>query len=46
MLLLSFLHPIRRADGLLVADHSGREGEGEDDVVSLAGGGSGKRVQS
>ena len=40
-----FLHLIRRADSLLVIDHSCREGEGEDDV-SLAGGGSGKRDQS
>ena len=42
-----FLHLIRRADGLLVcADYSGREGEGEGGVVSLAGRGSGKRDQS
>ena len=38
-----FSHLIRRADGLLVGtDHSGREGEGEGDVVSLAGRGTGK----
>ena len=42
-----FSHLIGRADGLLVvADHSGREGEGKGSVVSLAGRGSGKRDQS
>ena len=41
---LCFSHLIWRADGLLVADYSGREGEG--DVVSLTGRGSGKRGQS
>ena len=42
-----FLHLIGRADGLLVgADYSGKEGQGEGGVVSLAGRGSGKRDQS
>jgi len=39
-----FLHLIGRADSLLVvADHSGRKGEAEGDVASLAGRGSAKR---
>ena len=42
-----FSHLIGRADSLFIgADHSGREGEREGGVVSLAGRGSGKRDQS
>ena len=42
-----FSNLIGRADGLLVvAHHSGREGEGEGGIVSLAGIGRGKREDS
>jgi len=46
LVLCNFLRLIGRADDLFIgADHSGREGEREGGVGSLAGRGSGKRDQ-